>query len=261
MHMKRNYLKLLLWVMILIPTLITSCKEEEESEETRITITFEDVDLASIGYKNGSDLTGESKKEYSYGSLVTNYYNKFTCGEIIFHNIYTQDWQSWSGFACSSLTDTVTAGAKNVYSVYSATGATLSNNFMVASNNAEMNFNEGKEKQVYTLRLNNSTYSYKAIANGDDGGAGFCRKFGEGDYFSVTFTGYDVHGNVTNEATYYLADFRDGKSYICNEWTIFDISKLGVVNKIVITFDSTDKGEYGINTPGYVCIDNITYRF
>ena len=40
---------------------------------------------------------------------------------------------------------------------------------------------------------------------------------------------------------------------------MFDISSLGIVNKIIITFDSSDKDEYGILTPTYVCIDNLVY--
>lgn len=261
--MNRNYLKLFCWVIALfIPTCFLSCEEDEPRDvlEQRL-ITFEDNDLGSIGYWNGSDLLGEKVKEYSYGTLVTNYYGEYVSGEMIFKNLYTQEWMSWSGFAVSSLTNKDVAGADNIYSVYEKSGADLSNNFVIASEGAEMYFNANKEKEMCSLRLNNSTYTYLALSNGDDGGLGICKKFENGDYFSVTFTGYDINGNITNDCTYYLADFRDGKSYICTEWTIIDISSLGKVNKIIVTFDSSDKGEYGINTPTYVCLDNISYKF
>lgn len=259
--MKKNYFNLLCWILLIIPTLFVSCENEDDDDplKGRFTITFENIELSSQGYWNGSDLTGKKVKEYYYGSLVTNYYNEFHCGELIFHNLFTQDWSSWDGFVCSSLTDTITSGSSNVYSVYAESGATLSKNFMVASNNAVMNFMDGREKQVHSLRLNNTTYSYLAISKGDDGDLNICTKFSDGDYFSVTFTGYDAKGNITNDCTFYLADFRDGKSYICDEWTMFDISSLGIVNKIIITFDSSDKDEYGILTPTYVCIDNLVY--
>lgn len=259
--MKKNCFKLLCWIMVLIPTVFISCNKEDEEEETMVTITFENLNLSSQGYWNGSDLKGKMVKEYYYGSLVTNYYNEVNFGEIILHNLYTQTWQSWNGFAVSSLTNKIAPGSNNVYSVYDDCGASLSNQFLVASNDATMNFNEGKEKKVNSVRVNNCTYTYLAIAEGNDGEFMGCTKFSDGDYFSVTFTGYDINGNITNDCTYYLADFRDGKSYICEDWTTVNISSLGKVNKIVVTFDSSDKNEYGILTPTYVCLDDFVYTY
>ena len=47
------------------------------------------------------------------------------------------------------------------------------------------------------------------------------------------------------------------KNFICSEWTSVNLAPLGEVSTVKISFDSSDKtGEY-INTPTYVCLDNL----
>ncbi|WP_126973599.1 DUF4465 domain-containing protein [Gynurincola endophyticus] len=41
-------------------------------------------------------------------------------------------------------------------------------------------------------------------------------------------------------------------------WTLFDLSDLGTVTRIEFNFEGNDTGDYGLNTPAYVCIDNVT---
>jgi hypothetical protein len=60
---------------------------------------------------------------------------------------------------------------------------------------------------------------------------------------------------------YYLADFRDGKSFIEESWAWVDLTSLGrYVYRVEISFSGTDVGEYGLNTPTYCAIDDIIYR-
>ncbi len=103
--------------------------------------------------------------------------------------------------------------------------------------------------------LTNSTYTYRTILNGNT----FSKKFVTGDWFKVIITGYK-NGIQTGQVEYYLADFRNGKSFILKTWTSIELSGLGgEVDKVIFTFDSSDKGQWGINTPTYVCIDNIYF--
>ena len=45
--------------------------------------------------------------------------------------------------------------------------------------------------------------------------------------------------------------------YIFDGWFDADLSDVGFIKYLIFSFDSSDKtGEY-INTPTYVCIDNI----
>lgn len=49
-------------------------------------------------------------------------------------------------------------------------------------------------------------------------------------------------------------------SYTClTTWTLFDLTniKKQAVNRIEFDFEGSDSGAYGLNTPAYVCIDDI----
>ncbi len=90
------------------------------------------------------------------------------------------------------------------------------------------------------------------------GGDSFAKKFGKGDWFLLTITGYDVNEEVTGTKEFYLADLRDAeKAYIINDWRYVDLSGLGKVKKIKFELSSTDNGDYGMNTPAYFCFDNF----
>ena len=102
--------------------------------------------------------------------------------------------------------------------------------------------------------ITNSAYAYKSMTNGD----GFAKKFEQGDWFLLTITGYDENNEVTGTKEYYLADLRDASTaYIINDWRYVDLSSLGKVKKLGFALDSSDGGDWGINTPAYFCIDNF----
>lgn len=45
---------------------------------------------------------------------------------------------------------------------------------------------------------------------------------------------------------------------ILSDWTRVDLSGLGGATRIGIDFDSTDVGGFGVNTPAYIALDNLT---
>lgn len=241
--MKRTLLfkSALLAVVVLA---FTAC--EPESEVKTEVITFEDVDLGSAGYWNGSDLSGS-----------------FTSGMLNCLNYTDSVYFSWDGFACSSKVDTSTVGYTNQYSVCTTSGAGGSQKFAVlyapdfySRDSAVCSFQQAVSLQ--SLMINNSTYVYKAIKEGRDGYTNLTG-FEAGDYFYVTVTGFDENGMKTNSTDIYLADFRNGQSYVCNRWTSINLSTLGNVKTLSFRFTSSDMGDWGSNTPMYCCIDNIKY--
>lgn len=234
---------------------LTSCEPEEYTERV---ITFEDVELGESGYWNGSDLSGDSSSYESDWGQVTAYSGGFISGNLTCNNIYNSSWGSWSGMACSSHTDMDSIGYGNQYSVHATSGARGSENFALIcpSDSAICTFEQ--ETEVKSLMINNSTYTYWALKEGKDG-FGLVKKFTSGDYFYITITGYDSGGSITGSIQVYLADFRYNKTYICEDWTEVKLESLGKVKKISFKFTSTDTGDYGMNTPGYACIDNIVY--
>lgn len=216
---------------------------------SRSVATFEDVALGEQGFWNGSDLSGEEDSG--------NYYGSFTSSVFSFDNIYTAAWGSYMGFACSSLTDTVTSGFTNQYSPKAGEGANGSAQFALAyDDGATFNctYKEGyTNNTLKSVMVTNGTYTYNEIRDG----SAYSKKFESGDWFKVTFTGYKGE-TETGSVDYYLADFRDGKTYINKEWVEVDLTPLSDATTVMITFDSTDKGQFGVNTPTYVFIDNLT---
>jgi len=241
----------------LIGVFFTGC-EPEETVQTGM-ITFEDVSLDSTGYWNGSDLSGTFSSYEKWGMTINEYAGSFVSGALTCYTIfddYGYGSTSWTGIACSNHTNMDSVGYTNQYSVYASSGANGSSQFgLVYSDGASCRFKESVT--VKSLMINNSTYAYWALKDGNDG-AGFVRQFAAGDYFYVTITGYDSTGIETGHVDAYLADFRDGQTYICDAWTEVSLTQLGQVEELTFNFVSTDVGDC-INTPAYACIDNLVY--
>ena len=99
------------------------------------------------------------------------------------------------------------------------------------------------------------------MRTGEDG-IGACRPYKEGDWFRVIFTAFDADGNRIGSIAHYLADFRENNMYVSEEWEYVYLGSLGDnVMRVEISIEGTDMGEYGLNTPTYCCIDNITYTY
>lgn len=183
---------------------------------------------------------------------------------------FTSEWiseyggYSNGGIYPSNLNDSQTTGILNQYSSYpkpEGNFAVVHYNSYISSTDANYAaFYLPEATMVESVKIANSTYTYWAIKTGDDG-FGACRPYKDGDWFKVTFTGYNAREEEVGVVDYYLADFRDGKSFIEESWATVDLTSLGrYVYKVEISFSGTDIGDYGLNTPTYCVIDEIWYR-
>lgn len=209
-------------------------------------IDFEEITLESRGYWNGDDASGG-----------------FSSGNATFTNRYDNDWEVWSGFAVSNHTDVITPDVENQYSSIAGSGASESAQYAVYNyfmDRADTIWFEIPEK-ITAISVSNTTYAYMAMLNGN----AFAKKFGgdsgsDPDWFKVVLTALNNEGNPVGSVDIFLADYRyDNNSldYISNVWTKIDLSVFGFVKGLVIEIASSDTGEFGINTPAYVCIDDI----
>ncbi len=214
---------------------VASCEPNGSDDIKTKTVTFSNAMLFEGGYMNEQSYTEEP---WTFVNNQTEY--------------------SWNGFAFSALNDTKTAGYENEFSVFSTTTPST---FAVAYYEAYMNTPamfrviDGQVRKLVSVDVCNSTYTALSIRDGSN----FSKKFASGDWYKVIFTGYDVYGKESGTVEFYAADFRNGKSYICSDWTKVDLSSLGAVMSVEITMDSSDTGEWGINTPCYICLDNLEY--
>jgi len=66
-----------------------------------------------------------------------------------------------------------------------------------------------------------------------------------------------------DSVVFIYADFRNtdnSKDYIIKDWAYVDLSKLGVFDTIFFNLESSDVGQFGMNTPAFFCIDNFEYN-
>jgi hypothetical protein len=243
-------------VLVALSMVFISCKQ---NEETTVIVDFEDVQLNSEGFWNGSDLSGTAVRELpAWGGTdsITNYYGSVSVKECVVKNVFTSEYDSWLGISISSVIDTVTSNYSNKYGVITGSGAFGSGKFAVVyDDNATIEF-QNPTSAIKSIMLANATYSYLEMKNG-----GFGKKFTseDNDWFKIIITGYKNEKEV-GTVGYYPADFRTGKSFLSKEWVKVDLSSLGKVDKLVFTFDSSDKDPiFGVNTPKYICVDNIQF--
>lgn len=180
----------------------------------------------------------------------------FTTSGLEFSNSYDTTYGSWEGFAVSARVNTTDKTYENQYSPI--TGEAFSgSNFAVVYQGIEVpTLRHTTPVNFRSLRITNGTYPYFAIYEGNQ----YSKKFADGDWFKIIITGYDDSDAPTGAVEVYLADFRNGKSFILNSWMPVDLSPIDECTSLKFTFDSTDKGDYGVNTPTYAIIDDIVYE-
>ena len=179
----------------------------------------------------------------------------FQFGSAFFSNDYDPEWDVWSGFAYSRKTDTETAGFTNMYSAITGEGNNASENYSVWNSNGVVTLDE--TTVVNDIYVTNTTYAYLSMRDGDD----FAKEFEQDDWFRLTIYGWnDADEKIEDSVVFYLADYRDAdpaEHYIVDTWEMIDISILGEVKKISFNLESTDVGDWGMNTPNYFAMDDL----
>lgn len=227
------------FVPVLLSAALLSCNlnKDKSFADMAVTATFEAAELPAAGFVRDKSYTEHVAK---------------------FENVYDETYDYWHGFAVSSCTDAVTASSENQYSVYGRGGANGSEKFGVCYYDGmePSTVRFGIRVDMKDVWVNNSTYAALVMRDGNR----FARKFEAGDWFKLTIAGY-ADDALRGSVDFFLADFRDGKTFICNEWTRMDLSPLKGVNRLDFTIDSSDKTQEWINTPAYACIDDLAYGY
>ena len=196
------------------------------------------------------------------------------------------------GWAVSRFTNVEKGDYKNQCSVYSKGGGHDSRTFAVCySTEINENGDVSKYAKIYftdkvgytktrdgvpvtgkaklgkfnSVWVCNTTYAYITMQKGNTYTNGSLQS--HNGWFKVVFRALDAEGKLVpgKQVEYYLANFDasrrdasglDGK--IREGWNQVDLSPLGDnVAALVVGFDGSDKGAYGLNTPMYVAIDDL----
>jgi hypothetical protein len=219
------------------------------------TIDFESSLTDPETYDNGSEGNGD-----------------FQLDPIGLSNYYSVDFNYFSGFAISNVTDNTTPGYMNQYSAYPGFGADNSNTYCVATSSPKI-YTSSANAAIVSLDVSNTTYAGISMRDGD----GFAKQFGSfnnaagepdstngEDFFKVWFIceSFDLENKDSIE--FFLADFRftdSTEDYILDTWETIDLTSLSFeVGHVSMRFESSDNGDFGMNTPGYIAIDNIKWQ-
>jgi len=210
------------------------------------TIDFEEFEISLDTFLNGSDANGQ-----------------FQSQNLSLPNNFDPEFQSWLGWSISSVRDSMTPGFGNQYAAIPASGFEGSRNYAVSFQFGEngLQFENGNSG-IEGLYVTNNTYAYLSMRDGD----AFAKKFGgeigdDPDFFLLTVLGYTDGEQVADTVQFYLADYRfedNSEDYLISEWTYVDLSSLGGIDSLGFSLSSSDNGQFGMNTPAYFCIDQIT---
>ena len=191
--------------------------------------------------------------DYSYG---------YENDHLEFEYFYNEEYAYWGGFAQSRVKDADAANGlfANQYAVYNEAAAS-GDSFLIYYYDS---YNEPCDivvkQQGVSLRdvmLNLTTYTYASITN--EAINDFARVFVDGDYLKVVFTGMRDN-EATGVVECYVVDYRDGKREMTTEWIKFSLANLGEgYDRVSVTIETTDVGEWGANTPLYIAMDNLSY--
>lgn len=220
------------------------------------TIDFENHPLAGAeSHDNGNDGIGA-----------------FDFGGTTFDYSYNMAGNYFSGFAISNHTDVTTGGWTNQYSSYTGGGASGSSNYAIFYDfsNGGINTNNSTMR-IDSFELTNTTYAYLSMRDGD----GYGKQFGSiydadgivdntngEDYFKVWIYGENFDQTEIDSIEFYLADYRFADStqdYIIDAWNTIDFSGFAFdVASVRFAFASSDVNSFGIKTPAYLAIDNVS---
>lgn len=209
-----------------------------------------DYDSCSFSYRINEapvwDGSGTTAELYNGGAAASRW--------NIRHDLDGKDkgwWQSY-GNQCSVYNTESQDGANR------GAGHDGSDTFLYLHGNAgscaKISF--GTEVYVRQLWVCNSAYGYGVQENGNTFAASL--KDTKGNLFLLAY-GYDKDGNATNGGNplrFCLCDYAAGKPAI-STWQPWDLSGLGRVAGLRFDFEGSDTGDYGLNTPADVCLDDI----
>ncbi len=190
----------------------------------------------------------------------------FTSSNLFFSNSYNVDFNAWSDWGISAQTDTITPGFMNDLSAIAGTGAEGTTTYAVSSafSPTQIKLAEDTGSAVFDgMYITNNTYAALSMEQGD----AFAKKFGgetgdDEDFFLLTIQKY-LDGELGSEVVhFFLADFRSAdntQDFIIRDWTFVDLSPLGEADSLVFSLSSSDNGQFGMNTPAYFCVDQISF--
>ena len=114
----------------------------------------------------------------------------------------------------------------------------------------EIYFSDGKPRKVVGCYVCSTAYFVQIAEQGND----FSPALGQGDEVTLYATGYDSEGTELKTVSKTLAR----KGSILKSWSAWDLSDLGKVSRIKFNIKGGPSDEWGMMSPKYFALDDIT---
>jgi hypothetical protein len=250
-----------------------SCSEDPDVDEPKLI----SLDLGSKTFNYNAE-KGYWSESFSDAPLVINHFT--------FDHSGSEDWGGyWGGYTVSVNGDTHDYGSSNSthtegwipYQWGNMAGGGIKTDakgnvvkdkaglvqvekgipYLIVNGTADSNIAFDAVYSVVGMYVNNHPWPYYENLYGGS----FARALNqEGDYFKIIIRGLDETGAEKGQVEYLLAQYKSGKLVQSENWEWLDLSSLGNAKGLSITFDSTDKGQWGMNTSAYFCLDKLQVR-
>ena len=290
----KKLVALLLSVLMLVSILPVSAMAADGTDYELRVLTFEDADYkGGTNFAGGSDWTSLIDNPQYGGSMLypggsgttdeSKAYTWYDAGNTELKHMLPKSWDNYcywgGGHAVSNYvsSDFEAHGTYNdqltVYSKNASTGIDTiggghngSNNFAVHFGYKDNSgytdsqilpsfaFGDGSEHVIDHMYVNNICYALNCYLNGND----LTAKIGDDDWVKLTATGYDAAGTKTGDAEIYLCN---GPKNIIMDWTKFDLSGLGKVNKVEFNITGSSDNGHGFSQPAYFAYEDVAVRF
>ncbi len=251
-----------LFALPLAAIAMTSCSNDEpEPQPIYKTIAFEDCQFASEKASDNFAASGKTDTYTEFGADFTNANIYYSLSGILVASKSEQPETEGEYYSQASDRKVVCNLADDDANHFTGADKTAKYSIWAYSTYKtdavpSFAFADGAEHKIKSLKVNNVAKYWQVIKKGYYSKKGF----EDGDYYEVTFTGYDATGKETGSVPVVMADYRNGKTFIMDTWTEVDLSALGKINKLVLTATPSDKLKDIMYGDAYsVCVDQIEF--
>ncbi len=223
----------------------------KEAEAEKVVASFEGKLTAANSQYMAVETVPESGKQFD--ATFTDNDNLLT-----FAHSYA-DWGSgytFSRFTFTNMTDNSAANSIAAITKAGKEGTTYLSSCTNEFTPAYFTVNDPAAYSVNGAWVTNCTYAYNGMAVGDD----YATAFKAGNWFKLTAKGYNAEGTEIGAVDIYLANYKSDSDKPVSEWIWFDMTPIADAVKVEFSLESTDVGQFGMNTPAYFCMDGVTLQ-
>ena len=234
----------------------------------QVTFDFESLPIPASGsYQGDVSATGPERDLYTIESSAPSSFGSGTTfiqrlmveenGETLsFSNTFENEFNSFTGFAISDVANQTATGFENQFAAFPGSGSGGSDNYLIGFS-FDGNANLAASRLLNSIDVTNTTFAALGIL-GDDGTPTEDELPLEetNGFFELIIQGNNSAASL-QQITVRLADYTENNDLLVDFWQTVDVSELQST-ELTFSFAGSDVGGFGLNTPSYLALDNVT---